>query len=80
MAAERRTCLTLEAFEAVPIPERLGGRHYADGRDKTLFMELVDLCEKPAFLRLGSATTIPNASIAVPVPRGRNPTIRQRRE
>src|SRR5215472_12202918 len=43
VAAERRTCLKLEAFETAAIAERLGGRHYADRRDKTLFMELVDL-------------------------------------
>ena len=43
VAAERRTYLTLEAFETAAIAEGLGGRHYADRRDKTLFMELVDL-------------------------------------
>ena len=43
VAAERSACLTLEAFEAAAIAERLGVRHYADRRDKTLFMELVNL-------------------------------------
>ena len=43
VAAERPTCVTLEAFKAAAIAECLGIRHYADRRDKTLFTELIDL-------------------------------------
>jgi len=43
VAAERPTCLTLEALKAAAIAECLGIRHYADRRDKTLFTELIDL-------------------------------------
>src|SRR5262249_3605596 len=43
VAAERRPCPTRKAAEVAAIAERLGGRHYADRRDKTLFMELIDL-------------------------------------
>ena len=49
VAAERPACLVLEAFEAAAIAERLGGRHYADRRDKTLFTELIDLCLRQDF-------------------------------
>ena len=44
VAAERSTCLTLEAFELAAKAERLSGRHDAYRRDKTLFTELIDLC------------------------------------
>ena len=49
MAAERSTCLTLEAFELAAIAERLSGRHDAYWRDKTLFSELIDLCLRQDF-------------------------------
>src|SRR6516164_7997269 len=49
VAAERPTCLTLEAFELAAIAKRLGGRHNADRRGKTLFTELIDLCWRQDF-------------------------------
>src|SRR6516165_657451 len=51
VAAERPTCLTLEAFELAAIAKRLGGRHNADRRGKTLFTELIDLCRRQDFGR-----------------------------
>jgi hypothetical protein len=49
VAAERSTCLTLEAFELAAIAERLSGRHDAYRRDKALFTELIDLCLRQDF-------------------------------
>jgi hypothetical protein len=54
VTAKRPICLTLEAFEAAAIAERLGGRRYADRRNKTLFMELIDLRLRQPFAILGA--------------------------
>src|SRR5215813_7436526 len=61
VAAERPTCLTLEAFKAAAIAECLGIRHYADRRHKTLFTELIDLrCVRT--LGMGTVTPVPSIS------------------